>query len=153
MISSLISFNHAFGNNGTFKLFLTFPFKYLYINVVRSLIVVGLLRIPRLYVWYPRKLPLLAISRFCVMQGFEIVVLIFFCTRMQYEYFLRYECASMFLIFVRKYRKYTNNRGRMLYIVCASALISPLRQQLDSCANSLEKMCDTLKHFIHIQLF
>ena len=40
-----------------------------------------------LHVWYPRKLPLLAISRFGVMRGFEIVDLIFFRTRMQYEYF------------------------------------------------------------------
>ena len=45
------------------------------------------LEIARLHVWYPRKLPLLAISRFGVMRGFEIVDLIFFRTRMQYEYF------------------------------------------------------------------
>ena len=38
----------------------------------------------RQYVWYPRKLQLFAISRFCVIQGLEIVGLIFFCTRMHY---------------------------------------------------------------------
>ena len=53
------------------------------------------------------------------MQGLEIVDLIFFCTRIHYKYF-RYEYASMFLIFVRKYRKYTINRWRVLYAVCAS---------------------------------
>ena len=52
------------------------------------------------------ELPLLVILRFCVMQGFEIVGLIFFCTRMHYEYFLCCECASMFLTFVRRYLKY-----------------------------------------------
>ena len=40
------------------------------------------------YVWHPRKLQLLPISRFCVTQGLEIVSLIFFCTRMPYEHFL-----------------------------------------------------------------
>ena len=47
----------------------------------------GLFKIPRLYIWYPRKLPLSAISRYGVIQGFEIVDLIFFCTEMHYEHF------------------------------------------------------------------
>ena len=39
-----------------------------------SVFVLGRLRVPRLYVWDPGKLPLLAISRSGVMQGFEIVI-------------------------------------------------------------------------------
>ena len=54
---------------------------------------------------YPRKLLLLAISRSGVMQGFEIVGLIF-STRMHYEYFWGLEYVSVFLSFVRKYRKF-----------------------------------------------
>ena len=93
------------------------------------LVVVGLLTVLRLYVWYPQKLPLLPISRVCVLQFFEIVGLIFFCIRMHYVYFLSHEWASMILIFDRNYRKYTINRWRVLYAVCASAVIvvSPLR--------------------------
>ena len=72
------------------------------------------LRVPRLYVWSPRNLPLLAISRFRVMQGFEIAGL---CSM---GIFLGHECASMFLIFDRKYRKYTINRWSA---VCAPMVI------------------------------
>ena len=55
--------------------------KYVFVivRIVTScIIVMGLLRVPWLYVWYPQKLPSLAISRSGVMQGFGIVVLISF---------------------------------------------------------------------------
>ena len=42
------------------------------------------------------------------------------------------------------------NRWRMVYTVCASAVISPLRQVR---AQTRLKMCHTLKHFIHMQCF
>ena len=87
-----------------------------------------LLRVPRLYVWCPRKLPLLATSRFGVMQGFEIANLIFFCSIMHYGYFNVLNMLPGFSFLVRKYRKYTINRGRVVYAVYASAGISPLRQ-------------------------
>ena len=41
----------------------------------------------------------------------------------------------------------------MLYAVCASAVISPLRQWLDSYAKTRLKMWHTFKHFIHMQYF
>ena len=41
----------------------------------------------------------------------------------------------------------------MVYTVCASAVISPLRQWLDSYAKSRLKMWHTFKHFIHMQYF
>ena len=40
-----------------------------------------------------------------------------------------------------------------MYTVCASAVISPLRQWLDSYAKTRLKMCHTFKHFIHMQYF
>ena len=41
----------------------------------------------------------------------------------------------------------------MVYTVCASAVISPLRQWLDSYAKTRLKMWHTFKHFIHMQYF
>ena len=41
----------------------------------------------------------------------------------------------------------------MVYTVCASAVISPLRQWLDSYAKTCLKMWHTFKHFIHMQYF
>ena len=41
----------------------------------------------------------------------------------------------------------------MVYIVCASAVISPLKQWLDSYGKTRLKMCHTSKHFIHMQYF
>ena len=40
-----------------------------------------------------------------------------------------------------------------MYTVCASAVISPLRQWLDSYAKTRLKMWHTFKHFIHMQYF
>ena len=57
------------------------------------------------------------------MLRFEIVDLIIFSIRKHYEY----ECASAFLIFVGKYKKYTF-KWRVVYTVCDSAVISPLIQ-------------------------
>ena len=59
----------------------------------------------------------------------------------------------VFPIYVRKYRKYTIDRRIMVYTVCASAVILPLTQWLDSYAKVRLKMCHTFKHFIHMQYF
>ena len=59
----------------------------------------------------------------------------------------------MFPIYGRKYRKYTIDRWIVIYTVCGSAVISPLREWLDSYAKTRLKMCHTFKHFIHMQYF
>ena len=41
----------------------------------------------------------------------------------------------------------------MVYTVCASAVISPLRQWLDSYVKTRLKMCRTFKHLIHVEYF
>ena len=56
-------------------------------------------------------------------------------------------------IYVRKYRKYTIDRWIGVYTVCASGVISPLRQWLDSYAKTRLKMRHPFKHFIHMQYF
>ena len=61
------------------------------------------------------------------------------------------QCAFVFPIYVRKYRKYTIERWIVMYTVCASTVISPLRQWLDSDAKTRLKMWYTFKHFIHMQ--
>ena len=58
------------------------------------------------------------------------------------------QCEFVFPIYVRKYRQYTIDRRIMVYTVCASAMISPLRQWLDSYAKTRLKMLHTFKHFI-----
>ena len=63
------------------------------------------------------------------------------------------QCAFGFPIYVRKYRKYTIDRWIVVYTVCASVVISPLRQWLDSYAKTRLKMLHTFKHFIHMQYF
>ena len=63
------------------------------------------------------------------------------------------QCAFVFPIYVRKYQKYTIDRWIVVYTVCASAAISPLKQWLDSYAKTRLKMCHTFKHFIHMQYF
>ena len=63
------------------------------------------------------------------------------------------QCAFVFPIYVRKYRKYTTDRWIVVYTVCASAVISPSRQWLDSYAKTGLKMWHTVKHFIHMQYF
>ena len=45
------------------------------------------------------------------------------------------------------------DRWIVVYTVCASAVISPLRQWLDSYAKTRLKMWHTFKHFIHLQSF
>ena len=67
--------------------------------------------------------------------------------------FLGRRCAFVFPIYIRKYRKYTIDRWIVVYTVCASAVISPLRQRLDSYAKTRLKMWHTLKHIIHMQYF
>ena len=65
-------------------------------------------------------------------------------------YFWGRQCAFVFPIYVRKYRKYIIDR----WIMCASAVILPLRQLLDSyAAKNRLKMCHMIKHFIHMQYF
>ena len=63
------------------------------------------------------------------------------------------QCAFVFPIYVRKYRKYTIDRWIVVYTVCTSAVISPLRQWLDSYAKTRLKMWHTFKHFHHMQYF
>ena len=63
------------------------------------------------------------------------------------------QCAFVFPIYVRKYRKWTIDRWIVVYTVCASAVISPLRQWLDSYAKTRLKMWHPFKHFIHMQYF
>ena len=72
---------------------------------------------------------------------------------MHHEYFWGRQCAFVFPIYVRKYRKYTIDRLIVVYTVCASAVISPLRQCLDSYAKTRLKMWHTFKHFIHMLYF
>ena len=63
------------------------------------------------------------------------------------------QCAFVFLVYVRKYRKYTIDRWIVVYTVCDSAVISPLRQWLVSYAKTRLKMLHTFMHFIHMQYF
>ena len=58
------------------------------------------------------------------------------------------QCAFVFPIYVRKY---SIDRWIVVYTVCASAMISPLKQWLDSYAETRLKMCHTFKHCIHMQ--
>ena len=69
------------------------------------------------------------------------------------SFFLGPQCAFMFPIYVWKYRKYRIDRWIVVYTVCASVVISPLRQWLDSYAKTCLKMWHTFKHFIHMQYF
>ena len=69
---------------------------------------------------------------------------------MHHEYFWGRQCAFVFTIYVRKY---TIDRWIVVYSVCVSAVISPLKQWLDSYAKTRLKMCHTFKHFIHMQYF
>ena len=62
------------------------------------------------------------------------------------------QCAFVF-IYVRKYRKYTIDRWIVVHTVCASAVIQPLRQWLDSYTKTRLKIWHTFKHFIHMQYF
>ena len=66
-----------------------------------------------------------------------------------WEFFLGRQCAFVFPIYVWKYRKYTCDRWIMVYIVCPSALISPLRQWLDSYAKTRWK-CVTRSSILFI---
>ena len=85
-----------------------------------------------------------------VIAALQIIGLIFFCTCMHHEHFLGRQCAFVFPIYVRKY---TIDRWIVVYTVCASAVISPLRQWLDCYAKTRLKMRHTFKHFIHLQYF
>ena len=69
-----------------------------------------------------------------VIAAFQIMGLIFFCASWYapWVFFLCRQCAFVFPIYVRKY---TIDRWIVVYTVCASAVISPLRQWLDSYAN------------------
>ena len=88
-----------------------------------TVIVVSLLMsLSRLLPLSPRKLPLLTISQLwhhAALQNYRL-----FCTWMHHEYFfLGHQCASMFPIHVRKYRKYTIDRWTVVYTACASTVI------------------------------
>ena len=58
------------------------------------------------------------------------------------------QCAIVFPIFVRKH---TIDRWIVVYTVCASAVISPLREWLDFYTKARLKMWHTFKHSIHMQ--
>ena len=81
-----------------------------------------------------------------LMQGFKIVGSIFVleCSMS----ILGHHCASVFLIFVRKYRKYTINRWGVVYAVCASTVILHLKQYLGPRNKLAWKLCHTL-HWRH----
>ena len=114
----------------------------------------GSLRASRLYVWDPRKLPLLPIWRlwhYCGPSNYRFNFLLYWCP--PWVFFWDRQCAFMFPIYIRKYRKYTIDWWIVMYTVCASAVISPLRQWLDSYAKTHLKMWHTFKHFIHMQYF
>ena len=105
----------------------------------------------RLYIWYPRKLPLLTISRlwcYCGPSNYRFNFLLYWYA--PWVFFWGRQCAFVFPIYVRKY---TFDRWIVVYTVCASAAISPLRQWLDSYAKTRLKMLHTFKHFIHMQCF
>ena len=85
-----------------------------------------------------------------VIAALQIIGLIFFCTGIHHEYFLGRQCAFVVPIYVRKY---AIDRWIVVYTVCASAVISPLRQWLDSYAKTRLKMWHIFKHFIHMQYF
>ena len=104
----------------------------------------------RFYIWYPRKWPLLTISwlwRYCGPSNYRFNFLLY------WYFFWSRQCGFVFPIYVRKYRKYTIDRWIVVHTVCASAVISPLRQWLDSYAKTRLKMLHTFKHFIHMQHF
>ena len=67
--------------------------------------------------------------------------------------FLGRQCAFVFPIYVRKYRKQTIDRWIVVYTVCASAVITPLRQRLDSYAKTRLKMCHTFKYLFICNTF
>ena len=59
----------------------------------------------RLYIWYPRKLPLLTISRLWRYCGPSNYMFIFFCPGVHHEYFLRSSMCFRVRHLFRKYRK------------------------------------------------
>ena len=83
----------------------------------------------------------------------QIIGLIFVCTDMHREDFLRSSMCFRVPHLCSKYRKYTIDRWIVVYTVCASAVISPLRQWLDSYVKTRLKMWHTFKHLIHMQYF
>ena len=108
----------------------------------------------RLHVWDPRKLPLLPISRlwrYCGPSNYRFNFLLYWYA--PWVFFWGRQCAFVSPIYVQKYRKYTIDRWIVVYTVCASAVISPLRQWLDSYAKTRLKMWHTFKLFIHMQYF
>ena len=104
--------------------------------------------------WDPRKLTLLSISqpwRYCGPSNYGLNFLLYWYA--PWVFLWGRQCAFVFPIYVRKYRKYTIDRWIVVYTVCASVVISPLRQWLDSYAKTCLKMWHTFKHFIHMQYF
>ena len=72
---------------------------------------------------------------------------------MHHEYLWGRQCAFVFPIYVRKYRKYTIDRWIVVYTVCASVVISPLKQWLDSCAKLVWKCVTRSSICIHMHYF
>ena len=89
--------------------------------------------------------------RYCGPSNYRFNFLVYWYA--PWVFFLGRQCAFVSPIYVRKYRKYTIDRWIMVYTVCASTVISPLRQWLDSYAETRLKMWHAFKHFIHMQYF
>ena len=83
----------------------------------------------------------------------QIIGLICFCTGMHHEYFFRSSMCFRVPRLCSKIPKYTIDRWIVVYTVCTSAVISPLRQWLDSYAKTRLKMWHTFKHFHHMPYF
>ena len=108
----------------------------------------------RLYIWYHRKLTLLMISQlwcYCGPSNYKFNFLLYWYA--PWVFFLGHQCAFVFPIYVRKYRKYRIDRWIVVYTVCAFAVISLLKHWLDYYTKTCLKMCHTFKHFIHMQYF
>ena len=84
----------------------------------------------------------------------QIIGLISFCTGMHHEYL--FEVVNVRSCSPVMFENTENKQlmdGIVVYTVCASAVISPLRQWLDSYAKTRFKMCHTFKHLFICNTF
>ena len=101
------------------------------------------------------KLTLLTILRFwryCGPSNYRFNFLLYWYA--PWVFFLRSSMCFRVPHLCSKIPKINNwSMVKVVYKVCASAVISPLRQWLDSYAKTRLKMWHTFKHFIHMQYF
>ena len=107
----------------------------------------------RLYIWYPRKLPLFTISRlwrYCCPSNYRFDILLYW-----YAPWVFFRSSMCFRVphLCPKIPIYTIDRWIVVNTVCASMVISSLRQWLDFYTKTRLEMCHTFKHFIHMQYF